>query len=140
MDATAKNVVDGFRELRRFCGDVALMLKTANEMMKEAGWTWISKHTSAIEVRTKLDESESWLPDAFFCFYQHAQHRQLIPFIAVHVDDLFGSTPIEVPLLSAGWIDYGAGKDGFAEWDKYYSSCYSHIWMGVTRLPLSRKT
>jgi hypothetical protein len=129
MDATANNVVDGFRELRRFCADVSLMLKTANEMMGEAGWTRISRWTNAIEVSADLDNAESWLPDAFFCFYQHVRLPHVVSFIAVHVDDLYDETPIELPLISAGWANYGVGKDGFEEWAKDYSTCYSHVWI-----------
>ena len=43
MTDTGRNIVNGFRELRDFCREVALLLKTANGCMKEHNWTagWV---------------------------------------------------------------------------------------------------
>lgn len=36
MSETGRNIVDGFRELRKFCGEAALLLKTADGLMQDA--------------------------------------------------------------------------------------------------------
>jgi hypothetical protein len=127
---SGKNVVDGFRQLRQFCKDVALLLNEANKMMEQGGWKRISKRTKAVETFDHLDLPEYWLPDAFFCFYEHAKRRNLLPYIAIHVDDLWGDPDyIREPIISAGWLDYGVGKEAGTEWGKDYWLSYLHLWM-----------
>jgi hypothetical protein len=133
IEKSAKNVVEGFRVLRRFCRDVSLLLNESNKMMEEDGWTRISKRTPAIETSGGLDNPDCWLPDAFFCFYEQAKKEHLLPYISVHVDDLeaedYDPDCIKEPIISAGWLDFGVGKKAVTEWCKNYWICYSHLWM-----------
>jgi hypothetical protein len=133
MSETAKNIVEGFRELRRFCKDVSLLLNEANKMMAENGWIHISKRTHAIETLDGLDDPDGWLPDAFFCFYEHAKREHLLPYISVLVDNLWADDYdpdcVKEPIISAGWLDFGVGKKASTEWRKNYWVCASHLWM-----------
>lgn len=131
MSESGKNIVDGFRVLRKFCNDVSLMLTTANGLMREGGWTRVSKRTPAVETRGDLDDPNCWLPDAFFCFYEHDQIPHLLAFVAIHVDDLQTQDPslVTEAVVSAGCLDYGAGTNAKGDWGKDYSACYSHLWV-----------
>ena len=126
-----KNIVEGFKVLGKFCSDAALLLITANGMMKENGWTHISKNTKAVEQGNRLEYPDSWLPDSFFCFYENLQCKHLLSYIAVHVGDYYGepATDIKEPRISAGWLNYGKGKNAKDAWKKDYRACYVHLWI-----------
>ncbi len=130
MNETGKNIVEGFRELRKFCNDVASLLQTANGMMEKEGWQYIlKKGTTAVYGSQKLDASEEWLPETFFCFYKNESRSNLLPFISVVIGDSVGEVQIDEALITAGWIDYGPGVDAVEKWKKDYSASYLHVWM-----------
>jgi hypothetical protein len=70
------------------------------------------------------------LPDEFFCFYENGAFEHLLPFVAVHVEDLYHDHPdLEEALISAGWINFGVGKRAADQWGKDYTWCDSHLQM-----------
>lgn len=130
MTNNGKNIVDGFKVFGNFCKDVALLLKTANNLMEDHDWLYISHKTKAVQQLSSLKESDYWLPDAYFCFYENVKCKQLLSYIAIHVGDY--SDPgrdIKEPRISAGWLDYGRGKNAIGAWEKDYRVCYAHLWI-----------
>ena len=81
MSEAGKSITNGFRELRNFFQQVALLLQHANEMMEAGGWKYISKRMSTTDVDTKLEDSDGWLPETVFCFYQ----KPNVAFSTVHI-------------------------------------------------------
>ena len=93
MSETGRNIVDGFRELRKFCREVALLLKTADGFMQEGDWTPIPRTTVVGSVSGRLDSPDYWLPTEFSRYYKHDQFPHLLPYIAVLLVGCRGSVP-----------------------------------------------
>jgi hypothetical protein len=126
VSETGKNIVNGFRELRKFCREVALLLKAANGFMQENDWTPFRKTTVVGNSSGSLDYPDEWLPTDFSRFYEHRIFRHLLPYVAVLVEQLDEPSRIEQALLSVGWIDYGAGN-AVGDWE--YHFCNWHLFM-----------
>jgi hypothetical protein len=131
LEKSTNNVVEGFRELRRFCNDISLLLKEANKMMAESKWQRISNRIKVIETVGDIDKPIYWLPDAFFCFYELATKKNLLSYISIHVDDLQSEMPdyVKEPIISAGLLDFGSNRNAVKEWSKRYYVSYLHLWI-----------
>ncbi len=110
MNDTGKNIVCGFRELRKFCHQVSLLLRTATGMMEQESWDSTSPPTAFYTCR-RIDEPDWWLPYEFCRFFKNSKIHRLLPYIAVNLDDPAGNSPVEYPLLSTGCIVFGASKN-----------------------------
>ena len=130
MSETGRNIVDGFRQLRdRFCRNASVLFVTADQMMKEGGWTPVPRTGVLGNLSGAVDSPGCWLPTEFSRYYRHSGKKHLLPYIAILLDDPVkdNGSVIEEALLSAGWVDYGAGNE-CKNWSYYYSRC--HLWTG----------
>lgn len=110
MSNTGTNIVDGFRALRDFCKEVALLLKTATGLMDDEGWT-VTKPDAVFEGKRDIGRPEWWLPYEFCRFFENSAFPDRLPFIAVNLDDPDkNEPPVTIALLSAGCIIFEAGK------------------------------
>lgn len=121
MNDTGKNIVSGFRELRKFCHQVSLLLKTAQEMMADKDWER-AKPYAVFEADPAIDAPDSWLPYGVCRFFQNSDFPRLLCYIAVSVDDPEEKSPVEYALLSAGCIvlQLGRNRDKLAHWMAYW--------------------
>jgi hypothetical protein len=128
MSETGKNIVDGFRQLReKFCGNASVLFMTADQMMKEAGWSPIPRTGVYGNLSGAVDAPGLWLPTEFFRYYKNSKAKHFLPYIAILLDDPYkeNQSVIEQALLSAGWIDYGTGNE-CKNWEYWYCRC--HLW------------
>ena len=114
MNDTGKNIVGGFRKLRKFCREVSLLLKTTEDMMKDKGWERaklkkLGKPSAVLYTYNTIDWPDWWLPYEFFRFFKHSEVRCLSPYIAVNLDYPNEAYPVEYVLLSAGCIVFQSG-------------------------------
>jgi len=126
VSETSRNVVEGFRELRKFCGQVSLLLRTADGLMQDVDWEPELGSTPMADLSKSLHEPDSWLPCYFCRFYKHPGHLHLVAFISVLIEDVEEPAHIDEALLTAGWIDYGVGNKR-GDWKRWF--CQWHLWM-----------
>ena len=130
MSKTSRNIVQGFRTLRRFCREVSLLLSEADKLMQNAGWKQASGSTALADMSRKLGEPNRWLPCYFCRFYTHPDLPHLISFISVLVEEIDEPDAIKETLITGGWIDYGIdNKRG--DWEYWFSLW--HLWMSDRR-------
>jgi hypothetical protein len=128
MSESAKNVVDGFRTLRTFCGEVAKMLKAADGMMEDGGWTPTGNRAVSYTSRV-IGDPDRWLPTEFFRYYEHEDHTDLLPFVSVllHDPEPENETVVVEALISGGYVKFEDGSEhALKDWDWV---CRSHLFM-----------
>jgi hypothetical protein len=125
MSDTAKNIVEGFRTMRVFCNEAAKMLKTADGMMEEGGWT--PTNNKVVGYSSKVFDPDWWLPTVLHRYYERVECPHILAYVAILLDDLENDTSrISESLLTAGSIDYGHGNKR----DKNLTDliCLQHLW------------
>lgn len=120
MSEDGKNLMAVLQSLRRFCEQVSLLLGTADGLIGEEGW---KSETSTLFAGTSyiLSWPRFWIPQYFVRFYKRDDLRHIMAFVAVLLDDAENKTNLEEPLLTAGWFDYGHGKEVKKQWDYHYA-------------------
>jgi hypothetical protein len=120
MSNDGENVIATLQQTRRFLGEVAKLLQTADAAMENGSWsTYDSK---AVRPSTTINTADEWLPEFAFRYYQNEDQKHLLPFIAVlfdYEDEEIKLKRLREPLLTAGWYDYGTGGtfEDYSFWD-----------------------
>jgi hypothetical protein len=127
MTEDGKKIVGMFKELRRVCGDIALLLGTCDSLMQEHGWTPLNNIAKAGSSNS-IGYPAGWLPYYAFRYYGNESHPQLLAFVSVIFDNANKEKPDRVSqaLVSAGFYDYGEGKVPKG-WNYYYASIHVYI-------------
>ena len=126
MGEIGRNIVNSFRELRKFCKDVSLLLMSADGLMLESGWRPFPR-IGVLGARSfSVDQSQWWLPLEFVRYYESSDFKNLLPYIVILVDDIENNVALDEALLSAGILDYGANGT-VADWGYWFS--HWHLWM-----------
>jgi hypothetical protein len=105
-----ENIIATLSQARKFLGEVAKLLRTADAAMEDASWS--AKVNQAVTVSKSLNDADEWLPYFAFRFYENEDQKHLLPFIAVlfdYYDEDMKVKMLEEPLLTAGWHDYSTG-------------------------------
>lgn len=125
----SKNIVVGFSELRKFCKQASLLLRTASTMMEDEGWD-IAKPAAVFEGGRKPSEPEWWLPYDLCRFFEKSGDNRLLTYIAINVGDPEEYYPIEYALLSAGCVRFRAGarRSATENWTEHWWSRW-HLFM-----------
>lgn len=121
MSQKGKNIIATFREMREFCGQVSLLLKTCDSIMLKSGWKWPQTKNAAVTGSTAIDGSDYWIPYCMFRYYKHGKKDNILSFIAVLLD--IDGNAISEPIITSGWFEFTGDKMG--SWD--YSYCCNHI-------------
>jgi hypothetical protein len=120
MGDDARRIALRFGELRRFCGDVALLLRTSESLFLERGWTAAQTDSYALGATSgSLGTPERWIPLRFLRAIKHPQHPKALAFIAVLIDlpiqdvETTATTVVTAGVLSYeqanGWKGVGWG-------------------------------
>jgi hypothetical protein len=107
-----ENVITTLQQTRRFLGEVAKLLQTADAAMENGSWS--TCESKAVRPSTTINTADEWLPEFAFRYYENEEQKHLLPFIAVlfdYEDEEIKLKRLQEPLLTAGWYDYGAGGE-----------------------------
>lgn len=111
MTEDGKKVYEFIKEIRRFSENLALLLKTVDDLMIKKGWiTATGNLTYANESSKSLDLPMRWYPYDLFRFYQNQNYKSILTFVSIILDeDIYWmskppATPINEPLISAGYF------------------------------------
>ena len=121
MNDKGKNIVCGFGKLRKFCHEVSLLLKSAQDLMKDEDWNR-AKPDDVFYTRSGIDDHEWWLPQEVCRFFENPDFPRLSCYIAVIVDDPDEKSPVEYALISAGCIVFRPGmrRDKLEHWMSHW--------------------
>ena len=110
MSNDGENVITTLQQTRRFLGEVAKLLQTADAAMEDRSWSTLANQ--AVTTSSTVNNADEWLPQFAFRFYENEEQKHLLPFIAVlfdYEDEEIKLKRLREPLLTAGWYDYGTG-------------------------------
>lgn len=106
---TGRNVVATVDQLSKLYREVGRLLEHADEQMAAQGWE--VRGNQCVSGSRSLDAPQQWLPVVIFRLYYTEQQKSLMGFISVIIGDREAKKRITEPLISAGWCDYGKGKE-----------------------------
>jgi hypothetical protein len=127
MSNDGKNVITTLQQTRRFLGEVAKLLQTADAAMEDRSWG--TDGSQAVTVSSTVNKAEDWLPEFAFRYYLNEEQEHLLPYIAVlfdYEDEEIKLKSLQEPLLTAGWYDYGTGGT-FDDYSFYYAVIHVYI-------------
>ena len=107
-----ENVITTLQQTRRFLGEVAKLLQTADAAMEDRSWSTLG--SQAVTTSSTVNNADEWLPQFAFRYYENEEQRHLLPFIGVlfdYYDEEIKLKRLQEPLLTAGWYDYGPGGE-----------------------------
>ena len=123
MSNDGENVIATLQQTRRFFGEVAKLLQTADAAMENGSWS--TCENKAIISTCSINTADEWLPEFAFRYYENEEQKHLLPFIAALFDYEDEEIKLREPLLTAGWYDYGTG----GEYDDYpWHSAVIHVY------------
>jgi len=105
-------IVASVRQLRTFCREVALLLRSADSLMSEQGW---KSHPGLVygALSYTLAEPHRWLQQDFFRLYRCDRLEHVLAYVSVIIDDVERLENVSEPLITAGYLVY-PGKEGIS--------------------------
>lgn len=119
MNDKGKTIVVAIRSLRKFHADVALLLRTADGPLENAGWKPCSKkapNTATSDGSASINEPHKWMPHYTCRFYENDKRPDIALFISVIMDNLQDPRLVTEPLVSAGYLRYDAEVTNWEWW------------------------
>jgi len=106
MSAEGNIITELFKQTRKACDQIGLLLRTADELMLKKGFK--SEGNGALEgISYSINSPLQWVPTYAFRFYKISEKR--IAFISVLVDDdvVERYYTVNEPYVTAGFLDFG---------------------------------
>lgn len=114
------------KQVTKFCEQSSLLLRTIDDQMSKEGWEACS-NTVTVGGSNSVLCPECWFPNILFRFYEHNDHKQLLVFVSILLnDDVDGEYKLVEPVVTAGYFDYGAGKEVGKNWEYFYAKWYGY--------------
>lgn len=127
MTDDGADLLANLRETRRILTDVSLLLRTADGLMKKAGWESLT--STSRETAYDIKAPERWSPWTIFRFYKNPSHPLFVPFIAAllndHPNDEYA---LRIPLVSAGYFRLNSeAAVTNIQYNYWYSQLYAYV-------------
>lgn len=109
MSTDGNKILELFKQTRKVCDQIGLLLRTADELMLKQGFK--TESNGALEgISYSINSSLQWIPTYAFRFYKITDER--LAFISVLVDDdvVERFYSIDEPYVTAGFLDFGTTK------------------------------
>ena len=120
-------ILISLRQLARFYGDSALLLRTGEACIAHKGWQSITGSRAIADLSKSIQYTEWWPPYYAFRFFEHDHYKSLLAFLSVVFDLPEDPKLITEPLVIAGWCDFGKGNTPGDNWEYHYATL--HLWM-----------
>jgi hypothetical protein len=104
-----KNTLAAIRQVRRLMQQVSKLLRGADAMMEEAGWSQRLGNTAIANASYTIGSPLGWMPYEIFRFYKHTEDSNLqnvVPCITVHLDGENRGKSLAEPLVCAIVFEY----------------------------------
>jgi hypothetical protein len=127
MNNDGKNIFDMFKQIRNFCVQIANLLLTIDEQIGREGLESVN-NTAVAYSSSSLANPKQWIPASFFRYFINKEHKNLLIFVSILVDDDIGHDyKLSEPLITAGYFDYGKDKEVKDNWQYWYSNWLGYI-------------
>ena len=132
MTEDGEKILKFIKEIRRFSNDIALLLLTVDECMKNEGWIIATKTKLAYSDSSySLDDADKWYPHYLFRFYRNQNYPSLLAFVSIILDDDYYKEFDEYltePIISAGFYDYGESEieEPSKNWWYWYAQIFGY--------------
>lgn len=124
MNDPGKNIANLIAAFRSLCGDIALLIRTADALMEERGWE--SAANQCTSLGTTPERADAWFPDDVFHFYKRPepQYAHLLAFVSTIIASRDPKLRLEEPLVSAGLLEYERGAEALKSWQWWYAHAH----------------
>lgn len=116
MTEDGKKILEFIKEIRRFSVEIASLLKTVDDLMERNRWVTVTGSTTYASSSQSLDIPKRWYPYDMFRFYKNANYKDILTYTSIILDEdpwLMVEpplTPINEPLITAGYFHYNKGE------------------------------
>lgn len=109
--STLRASIDGMRAFHRQC---KLLLEAAESHLTgpPTGWRPAAGGEACMETSYSWADTDKWMPDTLFRWYTLPQQPLTFAWVSIVLYDRRQHLSLEEPLLSAGFVRYGAPKTG----------------------------
>lgn len=99
-------ILRGLAEARKFFEQVSLLIRTAEEDLKNNGWEEDSNSNQSSDVTSHLSKPARWMPHWISRFFTSEDHKDLLLYIGVLLDQAGGWTGFREPWVTCGLFQY----------------------------------
>lgn len=124
MTKSGKAIGEAIRQVRGVYEHVALLLTTAESLLAPKEWKVFGGGTATANNSASIHNPRQWIPQDTFRFFSHEKRPHLLAFVSVILDDIDDSERVAEPVVSMGWIDYGAGVKVGSQWEYAYARIF----------------
>lgn len=111
-----KLILKGLAETRRFFEQVSLLIRTAEESLKEWGWEPISSSYQSSDITSHLLRPKKWMPRWVSRFFVNEEHENILVYIGVLLDGAGTWAGFRELWVTCGLFEYLHGKDPRENW------------------------
>lgn len=127
MNEDGKNILRMIKENKKIFEEIALLLKTSDELMQKRGWDNVGSGATN-NMSKSLNEPHKWLPHYLFRIYFKEEHEHILAYVSILLDDDIHKSYDDIitePLITAGYFDYGEGNK-VKEYESWYTKWYGY--------------
>jgi len=127
MNSDGPNILELFKQTRKICEQVALLLSSQEAQMEIKDWKIDRRNTAISDMSWSIKYPSWWIPFVVFRFYQNENYPTKLVFVSVLLDDhAYDEYSLEEPLVTTGFFDYGEEKvDG--SWEYSYARIFGYL-------------
>ncbi len=127
MESDGENILQLVKQMRTLCGQISLLLRTSDKLMRKGGWDKDSNYVLAT-MSYSVETPSQWIPFYFFRFYRNEVCLNRLAFVSVLIADHYdGDYTIKEPLLTGGFFDYGKKNVTDDNWDNWLAQYYGRL-------------
>ena len=113
-----RQILEGLAQTRNFFKQISLVLRTAEDLLKEARWENIggNRKNKTSDITSHLHRSEQWMPQDIYRFYiesieEGKRKRGLVIFIGILLDREGAWAGFQEPWVTCGIYQFPTDKD-----------------------------
>jgi hypothetical protein len=111
-----KMILKGLAETRKFFGQVSLLIRTAEENLKEEGWEPISSSYQSSDITSHLLHPQKWMPRWVARFFVNEEHEDILVYVGVLLDGAGAWSGFKEPWFTCGLFQYLTGERPRDNW------------------------
>ena len=116
MENKGQIILKGLAETRRFFEQVSLLIRTAEEDLKEQGWEPISSSYQSFDITSHLSRPQKWMPRWVVRFFINDEHENILIYIGVLLDGAGTWAGFREPWITCGLFEYLEEKSPHENW------------------------
>ncbi len=105
-----QQILEGLKQTRKFFKQVSLLLRTAEDMLYEAGWREMTGSSKSSNITSDLYRPESWMPQDIYRFYVPSDEseidKKIVLFVGVLLDREGAWKGFKEPWISSGLYEF----------------------------------